>query len=220
MENQKDSRQGTNEIAVDASPEMRRGVFANLVMAATLPTGMVQLNFVDVDRPADGDTASGILAARVYLTPQDVMALRDMLIKHTESWKVETDGAQAYEAHNSIDPFDVAWSTTDPLGREVTMLKSVARAREALGKHLVPPEFLSTDDVKIVIEDPMRIDESVSSSTREIYYREEPEEEYRYSRAVVDFKNGSEHGLVISWSRYQKTVSSYGVIWKKDEEGK
>ena len=114
-----------------------------------------------------------------------------------------------------MDPFDVEWSTTDPLGREVTMFKSVARVRETLGKHVMPPEFLSTDDVKVVIEDPMRIDESASSGTREIYYREEPEEEYRFSRAVVDFKNGPRHGLVVSWSRYQRPVSSYGVVWKK-----
>lgn len=117
----------------------------------------------------------------------------------------------------NVDPFDIAWSTTDPLGREVTMLKSVAKARESIGKHLVPTEFLSTEDVKVVIEDPMRIDESVRSSAREIYYREEAEEEYRFSRAVVDFRQDSKHGLVISWSRYQRPVSSYGVIWHKEE---
>ena len=117
----------------------------------------------------------------------------------------------------TVDPFDVEWSTTDPRGRKVTMLKSVAEARESIGKHQVPPEFLSTDDVRVVIEDPNRIDESAQIAFRDIYYREEPEEEYRYSRAVVDFRKDPNHGTVISWSRYQSPVSSYGVVWKREE---
>lgn len=95
MDDEREQRTVSGKITVDATPEMRRGVFANLVMAITLPTGMVQLNFIDADRLSDSGEAEGVLAARVYMAPPDVVALRDMLIKHTESWKVEGDGAEA-----------------------------------------------------------------------------------------------------------------------------
>lgn len=114
-----------------------------------------------------------------------------------------------------IDPFDIDWAVTDPRGKEVVMLKSVERARELMGKHASPPEFLSTDDVKTVVEDPDRIDESVSHTDRDIYYRVEGEEEYPYSRAVVDYCDNADRGIVVSWSRYETPVSSYGVIWSK-----
>lgn len=59
-----------------------------------------------------------------------------------------------------VDPFDIDWTEIDPLGREVMMLKPIEQARESMGKHPIPPEFLSTQDVRIVISDPDRIDES------------------------------------------------------------
>lgn len=110
-----------------------------------------------------------------------------------------------------VDPFDVDWTVTDPLGRDVTMLKSIEHMRAE--KHDVPPEFLATDDVRVVIEEPTRIDASVSHATRNVYYRHEAEMEYPYSRAVVDFRDDPGSGYVISWSRYETPVSSYGVIW-------
>lgn len=114
-----------------------------------------------------------------------------------------------------IDPFDIRWTVTDPLEREVSMLRSVERARE--GKHPEPPEFLSSDDVKVVVEDPDRIDESVSSEYRDVYYRRETDEEYPYSRAVVDFRDSATRGMVISWSRYETPVASYGVKYRRGE---
>lgn len=123
---------------------------------------------------------------------------------------------RASSSISSVDPFDVEWSVTDPLDREVTMLKSIAERRERLGKHAEPPEFISTDDVREVIEEPDRIDESTTHAFRDIYYRTETDEEYPYSRAVVDFKGDPEKGIVVSWSRYETPVSSYGVIWRRD----
>lgn len=115
-----------------------------------------------------------------------------------------------------VDPFDVEWTTTDPIGREVTMLKSIVRARA--DKHAVPPEFLAVRDVRVVVEEPTRIDESASHACRNIYYRQESDEEYPYARAVVDFKSDPNQGYVISWSRYETPVSSYGVIWSEGEK--
>lgn len=115
-----------------------------------------------------------------------------------------------------IDPFDVEWSETDPLDREVTMLKSIVEMRERLGKHADPPEFLSTDGVREVVSNPDRIDESVSSAHRDVYYRMDSEEEYPYSRAVVDFRDDPQRGVVVSWSRYETPASSYGVKWRRD----
>ncbi|NJE80694.1 hypothetical protein E0L17_05055 [Olsenella sp. SW781] len=114
-----------------------------------------------------------------------------------------------------IDPFDVEWSETDPLDREVTMLKSIVELRERQGKHPDPPEFISTSEVRTVVSDPDRIDESATHEFREVYYRNESEEDYPYSRAVVDFRDNPQRGIVVSWSRYEAPVSSYGVKWRR-----
>lgn len=113
-----------------------------------------------------------------------------------------------------FDPFDIHWAASDPLGREVVMLHSVERARA--GKHSLPPEHLAAENVREVVEDPDRIDESVSSAARDVYYRRETDEEYPYARAVVDFRRGDEPGVVISWSRYETPVASYGIKYRRD----
>lgn len=118
---------------------------------------------------------------------------------------------------NHIDPFDIDWTETDPLGREVMMLKPIEAAREMMGKHPVPPEFLSTQEVRVVISDPDRIDESAQKADRDIYYKIEAEEDYQYSRAIVDFHDDPHKGTVISWSRYEKPVASYGVKYQKED---
>ena len=51
-----------------------------------------------------------------------------------------------------------------------------------MGKYSVPPEFLSTQDVRVVISDPDRIDESAQKADRDIYYQIEEQEAYQYSR--------------------------------------
>lgn len=116
-----------------------------------------------------------------------------------------------------VDPFDIDWTETDPLGREVTMLKPIEEAREMMGKHPVPPEFLSTQDVRVVISDPDRIDESARKANREIYYKIEELEDYKYSRAIVVFQDDPHKGTVISWSRYEKPVASYGIKYQKED---
>ncbi len=62
------------------------------------------------------------------------------------------------------------------------MLKPIEQARESMGKYSVPPEFLSTQDVRVVISDPDRIDESAQKADRDIYYQIEEQEAYQYSR--------------------------------------
>lgn len=116
-----------------------------------------------------------------------------------------------------VDPFDIDWTEIDPLGREVMMLKPIEQARESMGKHPVPPEFLSTQDVRVVISDPDRIDESAQKADRDIYYKIEEQEDYQYSRAIVDFSGDPHKGTVISWSRYEKPVSSYGIKYQKED---
>ena len=113
-----------------------------------------------------------------------------------------------------IDPFDIEWKEEDPLGREITMLKSIAEARS--GKHTEPPEFLGTDDVRAVVSEPDRIDRSISKSSREIYYRVDKDADCHYSRAVVDFEKSDKSGIVVSWSRYRQPVSSSGVVYRKE----
>lgn len=73
-------------IRVDATPEMRRGVQADIITAATNGS-TTRLDFILTDGgdPASGD-ALGVLSARVFLDNANVLALRDMLIRHTENW--------------------------------------------------------------------------------------------------------------------------------------
>lgn len=116
-----------------------------------------------------------------------------------------------------VDPFDIDWTETDPLGREVMMLKPIEEAREKMGKHPVPPEFLSTQDVRVVISDPDRIDESVQKADCDIFYKIEEEEDHQYSRAIVDFRDDPHEGIIISWSRYKMPVASYGIKYQKED---
>ncbi|MDK7723942.1 hypothetical protein QP551_04420 [Slackia exigua] len=113
-----------------------------------------------------------------------------------------------------MNPYDIEWTVTDPLDRRISMYKSIVDIRQ--GKHSVPPEYLPTDEVKELIADPDRIDESSSHSTRDIYYKEDTEKEFPYARAVVDFEDAEDDGCIISWSRYKHPVSSYRIKYRKE----
>mgnify|MGYP003223725776 CR=1 FL=1 len=114
-----------------------------------------------------------------------------------------------------MDPFDTIWVDEDPLGRSITFRKSIVDAREIAGEHK-GPERLSPDDVRSVVVDPDRIDlTSKKPRHREIFYRENKGEEYRYSRVVVDFDE--EIGSPISWSRYKDHVSFMEVLYEKND---
>lgn len=114
---------------------------------------------------------------------------------------------------NSSDPFDIEWRTEDPRGKDIKIRKSRIAAREALEKH-VGDELLSTDAVKILIEDPARIDLTESSPRHvEVYYSDPEDEPLPYARAAVQF-DGDE-GEVISWSRYLRHVSYIEIVYEK-----
>lgn len=113
------------------------------------------------------------------------------------------------------DPFDIEWITVDPLEREVVMLRSRAEAREAIGKH-EGDEFLSTDEVRDLIEDPQRIDLTQRDPHREIYYSDKEDKPRPYARAVVEFDEGL--GTAISWSRYEDHVSLLDIVYERQEK--
>lgn len=112
-----------------------------------------------------------------------------------------------------VDPFDIEWVESDPLDRNVVMLKSLIAARESAGKH-TGQEYLSPEEVRDLIRDPDRIDESAQRISSDVYYQRDSSYTNPYARAVVRF-NDEENGIVVSWSRYKKPVSSYGVKYKK-----
>lgn len=84
-------------------------------------------------------------------------------------------------------------------------------------QHSSTDERLSIDDVRNLIRDPDRIDKSSSIANRDVFYKREMEYTNPYARAVVDFSDYDDYGIVVSWSRYKQPVSSYGVKWKKDQ---
>lgn len=75
-------------IQIDATPEMRRGVHAEIVTATTNGT-LTRLDFIltDGQNPETGD-ATGVLAARVFMDNASVVALKDMLERHISDWQV------------------------------------------------------------------------------------------------------------------------------------
>lgn len=118
----------------------------------------------------------------------------------------------------NIDPFDIEWSASDPRDRSVYMLKAIRESREAVGKHQ-GEEYLAADDVRDVISDPDRIDLTQRPPEhREIFYKENEDSSYRYSRAVVKFED--DEGIVISWSKYRNHVSSVDIVYQKPESEK
>lgn len=73
---------------ITADSNIRRGVFADLVFAQT-SNQVTRLDFIQIEGEVDDSTLQGVLASRVYMTNESLIALRDMLIRHTKDWKAE-----------------------------------------------------------------------------------------------------------------------------------
>ena len=73
---------------ITADSDIRRGVFADLVFAQT-SNQVTRLDFIQIEGEVDDTTLQGVLASRVYMTNESLIALRDMLIRHTKDWKAE-----------------------------------------------------------------------------------------------------------------------------------
>lgn len=73
---------------ITADSDIRRGVFADLVFAQT-SNQVTRLDFIQIEGEVDDSTLQGVLASRVYTTNESLIALRDMLIRHTKDWKAE-----------------------------------------------------------------------------------------------------------------------------------
>lgn len=73
---------------ITADFDIRRGVFADLVFAQT-SNQVTRLDFIQIEGEVDDSTLHGVLASRVYMTNESLIALRDMLIRHTKDWKAE-----------------------------------------------------------------------------------------------------------------------------------
>ncbi len=73
---------------ITADSDIRRGVFADLVFAQT-SNQVTRLDFIQIEGEVDDSTLQGVLASRVYMTNESLIALRDMLIRHTKDWKAE-----------------------------------------------------------------------------------------------------------------------------------
>lgn len=83
-----------HNINIDHDPQTRKGVFSDFAMVRT-KGGTSRLDFVQRDIELDGGDEQAVLAARVFMSNEDLLALRDMLVQHTSSWKVDGDGAEA-----------------------------------------------------------------------------------------------------------------------------
>lgn len=116
-----------------------------------------------------------------------------------------------------VDPFDIDWIESDPNGRDVLMLKSIAAAREFVGKHQ-DGEYLSTMEARCVIRDPDFIEKSVSRPDRHNYYLVDESRTNPYARVTVACYDDENSGIAISWSRYKKPVSAAGRIYPKGED--
>lgn len=73
---------------ITGDSDVRRGVFADLVFAQT-SNQVTKLDFIQIEGEVDDSTLQGVLASRIYMTNESLIALRDMLIRHTKDWKAE-----------------------------------------------------------------------------------------------------------------------------------
>ncbi len=88
---EKEKTENSVSLNLDSDVETRKGVVAGLVMASTDGT-MTRLDFINPDIPTDDGGIRAVLSARVYLTNDNLVALRDMLINHTSRWGAGSDG--------------------------------------------------------------------------------------------------------------------------------
>lgn len=74
-------------IALEATPDVRRGVHADVAMVRT-NGGQSLIDFVLLDTPPAPDgTVSGLLTSRVFMSNEDLIALRDSLNDYTKDWR-------------------------------------------------------------------------------------------------------------------------------------
>ena len=83
-----------HNINIDHDPQTRKGVYSDFTLVRT-KGGVSRLDFVQRDIELEGGDEQAVLAARVFMSNEDLLALRDMLVQHTSSWKVDGDGAEA-----------------------------------------------------------------------------------------------------------------------------
>ncbi len=78
-------------VSIDHDPQTRKGCFSDLAMATTNGPN-TRLDFISTDIPGENGNIRGLLSARVYMTNENLIALRDMLNSHTEGWEVTAHG--------------------------------------------------------------------------------------------------------------------------------
>lgn len=83
-----------HNIGIDHDPQTRKGAFADFTMVRT-KGGVSRIDFIQRDIELEGGDEQAVLASRVFMSNEDLLALRDMLVRHTSSWKVDGDGAEA-----------------------------------------------------------------------------------------------------------------------------
>ncbi len=79
MAEEKETR-GIN-LNLDSDTETRKGVMASIVLAST-DGGVTRLDFVNPDIPDNDGSVRAVLSSRVYMSNENLLALRDMLNAH------------------------------------------------------------------------------------------------------------------------------------------
>lgn len=74
-------------VTVDASPEVRRGCYADIATVRT--NGAVStIDFALVEGPTDAQgNLAAVLTARVSMSNENLVQLRDLLNNHTQGWQ-------------------------------------------------------------------------------------------------------------------------------------
>lgn len=82
-------------VMVDAAPEVRAGRFSDLSLIRT--NGSVSIiDFALSDNvPDESGNIPAVLVSRISMTNEAVVALRDMLVRHTQNWTVAQETADA-----------------------------------------------------------------------------------------------------------------------------
>lgn len=82
-----DEEKVTN-IRIDHDPQTRKGVYADFVIART-DGAITRLDFIQNDISLEGGDIEAVLSARVFMSNDSLVALRDMLDAHIETVGIE-----------------------------------------------------------------------------------------------------------------------------------
>lgn len=78
------------KLVVDAAPETRAGKHASAAIIASRD-GEARIDFIEIDGTPDEGDFAGVLSARIFMSLNDLAALRDSIDEHMKGHGTDVD---------------------------------------------------------------------------------------------------------------------------------